>query len=202
MTKEEYLGIAMKEMILNRVDVSFILRKNNSKNTTSFFDPLQGKNWQSTPRLTVKYFDSDFDYIFETFLHEYCHYKQWKDQTDIWKDGLANWLLFELYIQGKYDNFTLEQLKTIQVMELDCDKRALREMKQYNLDIDTRKYIKESNSYIYSYNISYDTKDFYSIIDYTDENLLKFIPAKHMTANNIQTRIPKYDEYYTQVLNV
>lgn len=202
MTKEQYLGNAIKEMILDGVDVSFVLRKNNSKNSTSYFDPLQGKNWQSSPRLMVRYFDSDFDYIFEIFIHEYCHYKQWKEQTTIWKDGLANWLLFELYLQGKYDNFTLDQLKTIQVMELDCDKRVLREIRQHKLDIDTRRYIKESNSYIYSYNISYDTKDFYSLVDYTDENLLKFIPSRHMTANNIQTRIPLYDDYYENILSI
>jgi len=199
MTREQYIGNAIKEMISKGVTCSFIRRKRYSKNSTSYFDSL-GLTWTAVPKLVVNYFKDDFDSTFEIFIHEYCHFKQWEEQSDIWKNGIANWFIFELFLQNKFDNFTKDQLKTIQLLELDCDKKVLEDINRYKLKVDTSKYIKESNSYIYSYNVSYDVKNFYTNIDYNDERLLALLPDVPFTVDNIQTPIYEYDTIYKELL--
>lgn len=201
MTRETYIGKAIKEMIANDITISFTRRKKSSKLSSSYFDPLMGPSYNSSPKFTVNYFENDFQNVFEYFIHEYCHFKQWKEQTDIWKNGQANWLLFDLFLKKKFDKFTKSQLLSIQKLELDCDERAIKEIRQYNLPIDIRKYTKESNSYIYSYNIIYDLREFNEIVDFTNPELLKQLPARQIAVENLQTRISKYDKIYLNLLN-
>jgi len=201
MTREMYIGKAIKDMIASDITISFTRRKNNSKLASSYFDPLMGPSYTAPPKFTLNYFDNDFVNIFEYFIHEYCHFKQWKEQSEVFKNGQANWLLFDLFLNNKFDRFTKAQLLTIQKLELDCDSKVLEEVRKYNLPIDTRKYAKESNSYIYSYNIIYELRKFSEIVDFTDKELLKYMPSRQISADKIQTRIPKYDKIYTQLLN-
>lgn len=201
MTRETYIGKAIKEMVASDVTISFTKRKNTSKLSSSYFNSLTGPSYSAPPKFTLNYFDNDFPNIFEYFIHEYCHFKQWKEQTETWKNGQANWLLFELFLQGKFDKFTKSQLLSIQKLELDCDRRVIQEVRKYNLPINIRKYIEESNSYIYSYNIIYDRREFNEIIDFADKDLLKHLPARHLADDKLQSRLPAYDKIYLQLLN-
>lgn len=192
MTRETYIGKAIKEMFLNGVTVSFIKRTNDSKHTYSCFDPTQS----NFPKFILRYFSDDFVNFFNYFIHEYCHFKQWQEQTDIWKKGIQSQAAFNDYMDFYSDEFDLDKLLDIQLLEIDCEKRVLQEIKTNKLPVKVNEYIKESNSYIYSYNVMYEQRNFNDHVDYKSPDLLKYMPVKLLTKNNIQKRIPKYDEIY------
>lgn len=92
------------------------------------------------------------------FVHEYCHYEQYKENAKVWTD---------LYVMGKDACETLEEwlnhdieltpeeairLTTlIGLMEADCERRAVDKIKEHGMNIDTVQYIKEANAYVTLY---------------------------------------------------
>ena len=200
MTKETYIGKAIKNMLEYNVSVSFVKRKNNSKNSASEFDCWDQPNTECSPKLTVNYFDNDYDTFFNFFIHEYCHFLQWKEYSDVWKNGRNAWIAFISYLNGNSKYFSKNQLLKIQHLELDCEKRVLAEIKNNKLKINVKNYIKEANSYIYSYNLILENRKFDDRFDYFDPELLKIMPSRLIGLPNIQKRIEKYDlNYYQQI---
>jgi hypothetical protein len=80
---KSFIGNALVEMIENKVNLK-LLRKNrvNIENDDSFLNgyfnenPLEFSCAMSKPQK---------EWI-PIFLHEYCHFKQWKEKTSIWED--------------------------------------------------------------------------------------------------------------------
>lgn len=192
MTKETYIGKAIKDMFLNGVTVSFIKRTNDSKHTYSCFDP----SLSNFPKFILRYFSDDFVNFFHYFIHEYCHFKQWQEQTEIWNKGIKSQALLNDYMDFYSDDFDNKQLLDIQLLELDCEQRVLQEITAHRLPVKVNQYVKESNSYIYSYNVMLERRNFNDHVDYRDPRLLKFMPSKLLTKANVQKRISKYDEIY------
>ena len=90
----------------------------------------------------------------QILVHEYCHLTQWVDQCEIWvhstnyqsHDKLYRWLAGE-------DIKDIEQAIAIcRDIELDNEKRSVKMIKKFNLDIDIDLYIKKANAYIQFYN--------------------------------------------------
>jgi len=192
MTKEAYIGKAIKEMFLSGVSISLIKRTNISRHSYSCFDP----SISNFPKFILRSFNDDFVNFFHYFIHEYCHFKQWKEQTEIWKNGVASDTLFTRYINFESNDYSLKDLLNIQLLEIDCEQRVLQEIQKYKLPVKLAKYIKEANSYIYSYNIMYEQRNYDDHVDYHDSRLLELVPAELLTVENVQKRIPKYDEIY------
>ena len=90
---------------------------------------------------------------FTTFLHEYCHYRQWVEQTPEWiasqeceeknsDDFLDQWLSGEIEY-GDVEGL----LRSIMLVELDCEKRTALLLDDYPEVIDVEEYIQKSNAY-------------------------------------------------------
>lgn len=96
---------------------------------------------------------------FEIFIHEYCHFLQWKYDRKFWDDSSEYYdVLFDWISDPNLDipEETLNKsLHTILSIEHDCEKRVLKLVKNNpieNFDLD--KYIRAINAYLWSYHIN------------------------------------------------
>jgi len=92
---------------------------------------------------------------FETMIHEYSHYLQWKNRRRFYNKGanacgvVFSWLGGKFY---KKDTLT-NAIKDIIHLEWDCEMGALELISKYSLDVDTDKYIRAANAYLLFYHI-------------------------------------------------
>lgn len=197
MHNETFVGMAIKDMIASSTDIHIIRRFRSGKSGSNYFD-VSPKN---KPTFVVNYYDPIFKTQFPYFVHEYCHFKQWQEKTDVWNKGKNSWEIFDLYLKGKLKDCSIEHLYNIQNLEIDCDQRALDYISKYNLSINVEDYIKESNAYIYSYKIVYKEKYFPSFGEYMTDSFLELMPKKLWTLEKIkQANIPAFDEEYTKLV--
>lgn len=90
----------------------------------------------------------------QILVHEYCHLTQWVQQCDIWvlstkhqsHDKLYRWLA------GEEIKDIEKAIEICRDLELDNEKRSVKIIKRFNLNIDIDLYIKKANAYIQFYN--------------------------------------------------
>ncbi|NBQ17561.1 hypothetical protein EBU24_04540 [bacterium] len=96
---------------------------------------------------------------FEIFIHEYCHFLQWKYDRKLWNKSMITYDLLFDWIGDKSLDVTDEALNTslhdILEIEHDCEKRVLKLIKNNPIeDFDNDKYIRAVNAYLWSYHIN------------------------------------------------
>jgi hypothetical protein len=84
-------------------------------------------------------------------VHEYSHMEQWVENSSIWKDAKYVTHVDE-WLEGRDIRDIDQKIDRVKMFELDCEKRALENIKKFNLPINTKMYIKKANSYILFYN--------------------------------------------------
>ncbi len=95
---------------------------------------------------------------FEVLLHEYCHLRQKLDGS--WLEGPADaWAphTFDSWMAGKSNptpDRLLEVTRSIQLCELDCERRAVGYIKRWKLPWDVEDYVRRSNVYVLTYECS------------------------------------------------
>lgn len=95
----------------------------------------------------------------EILIHESCHMDQFIEQTDIWMkamDGflIDEWLQNKNIPQGKINR----AINHTRDLELDCEKRSVRKIKEWNLPVDIDLYIQRANCYVLFYNWLKETR--------------------------------------------
>lgn len=89
-----------------------------------------------------------------TMVHEYCHMDQWLSGIPEWSDyqaihdeyDLEGWLAKKVVL----DNHEIcAAIKVTQALELDCEKRAVKQILKYDLPINLDKYVRQANAYMY-----------------------------------------------------
>lgn len=105
-----------------------------------------------------------------TLIHEFSHSQQWLENHPAWSDcyidGIdagslcENWLAHEV-------EYTFEEITKIhdklKYLELDCERRALKFIKQFNVPLDLVEYAQKAGSYVMFYNIMSYTRKWYTI---------------------------------------
>lgn len=84
-------------------------------------------------------------------VHEFSHMEQWVEKIPLWSKAdygtdVDDWL------EGKNIKYINRKIDRIKYLELDCEKRAVKNIKKYKLPINIKKYIQKANSYILFYN--------------------------------------------------
>jgi hypothetical protein len=96
--------------------------------------------------------------------HEYGHFCQWKENKFVDKDTSEAYVLFDEWIDGR-KNLSKKKLdkvcELIQKCELDCEKRALKLIKEYKLYKDEKLYIQKANSYVLGYSAAKVTRKWF-----------------------------------------
>lgn len=196
---EEFIGKAIVELLDNKVGIQLLRKRRvqfgDKKEDLSngFFNdkPLEFACAMSKPQK---------DWI-PIFLHEFCHFRQWKEQVKVWtdlgkynaEDKLWDWL------DGK-ENLSKIELKRVAMivrdMELDCEKRVVKLVNKYGLDcIKVSEYVRAANSYVLFYNVLIKTKKWYITAPYECKQILDTVPDKFLDNYNC---LP--DRYETMVM--
>ena len=86
-------------------------------------------------------------------VHEACHMEQWSEDKELWAKSDTSYLIDD-WLEGKdFDKELIDELINIaRDLELDCEKRSVKKIREWNLPIDVEEYIQKSNAYIYFYN--------------------------------------------------
>ncbi len=117
----------------------------------------------------------------ETLVHEYSHFLQYINDSKIYKKSDKAILMVDEWFAGK--NFPENELRRsffiIRAMERDCEKRAVRLIKKFNLQIDEKLYTKRAHCYIYSHFLMEKTRKFYAYkkSPYRSSVVLKIMPS-------------------------
>lgn len=111
------------------------------------------------PELTVAIGKDEKEWM-EILVHEFGHMNQWIENAKVWTnlniEDTTQIGLFDLWL-GHHIELNKEQLKkcisSIIELELDCEKRAVSLIKEFNLNINAERYIQKANSYILFYHL-------------------------------------------------
>jgi len=126
-------------------------------------------------------------------VHEFSHMEQWYEGAEVWKNVSTAGDVDE-WLGGKNVRNINRKIDLLKMLELDCEKRAVKNIKKYNLPIDIAKYTKSANSYILFYNYLKETRKWSKPgnAPYSEKNidLWGICPEKFMPLSYYDT-IPK-----------
>lgn len=158
------------------------------------------------PEFFLNYETNSTQDNFEIFLHEYCHFLQWKNKRKIYKDSFNSVNRYNDWLSYKRSRLSILDIRNIQKLEIDCDKLAVKTIIEKDLPIDFQKYILTSNSYVLSYNHSYEHRVFFSEKLPLDSEILDTLPKKFLTQKQLETGIKEHSKlfrkYYDYAFNI
>lgn len=143
MTKDEFIKMATEELTMDGFEV--VLQNSHSMDGCSGWFNHESKEFRVAKK------SKNF---FETFVHEYCHYLQWKHSPIFWNrsvNGYLNYVNF-LFNKRRYTKKYIEQsFADVLAIEHDCEFRAIKLIKDFELDVDVEKYARFANLYLWHY---------------------------------------------------
>lgn len=89
----------------------------------------------------------------EILVHEYGHLTQWEENCDAWKNSGSSITKIDEWIAGKPIRNIQKHLAASRDLELDNEKRSVKIIKKFDLNIDIDNYIRKANAYVQSYNL-------------------------------------------------
>ena len=115
----------------------------------------------------------------EILVHEFGHLTQFLDNCKYWKnlgdslEKMTDWLL------GKEVEDYDQHINVARDLELDNEKRSVRIIKDFGLNIDINMYIKRANSYVYFYNWMKQTRRWSSPTNspYKNQRIIEAMPS-------------------------
>jgi len=189
---ETFIGNAINEMISEGVSVEFTKRHRTGKFGYNFFYDGQHPRYGKKVLFKIHFYNNTLEENYGVFIHEFCHFRQWKDKIPLWDDARTANVIFDDWIQGKTEFCTEEEVRIVQRLELDCDKRVLDMITEYDLPIDKDQYIKDSNGYILSYNVMFKTREFYITDAYSAPEVVIHVPTHHITEQELGDCSPEF----------
>lgn len=100
---------------------------------------------------------------FEIFIHEYCHFLQWKNDRNFWESSTEYYdVLFDWIKNPQLETSTEDlnkSLNTILSLEHDCEKRALKLVHNNPIEnFDINRYKRAVNAYLWSYHLNLELR--------------------------------------------
>jgi hypothetical protein len=131
--------------------------------------------------------------VFQTLIHEYCHFLQWKNERQKWNFLTKGVDVFFEWIDGK--DFTEEKtskalVQTIE-LELDCERKSLELIRNWHLDVNPFLYTTAANAYLFSYIFSYKYRQF--VMGIYKPEILRYMPGHLLDLEDYldENNIPK-----------
>lgn len=180
MSNAEFLGIAIKNLLEKNINVSFVKRKYYSKYSTYSYFTIYPKK-----ELIINYFKEDYSLWFGDFLHEYCHFLQWKENLKKWNSLDKDFAAFDAYISGGKRKPTRQNIINIQKLESNADRRVIHLVQKNKLDLDVKDYIKNSNLYVFCYPLFVKHQIFHYPCQ---SDMIKYMPETFFTYKQIENR--------------
>ena len=163
-----------KEGSKDNLEIRLIYNKMATYNgevvSSGFFDYPEANSYLKSPILVIGIDKPEEEWI-EVLLHEFNHYLQWRDKTDLWNKHL------DLYIDNKEDKEeTFEMIKSTVEMEAECERNTISFAQEINYPLDEIRYIKKVNAYLVFYQIYYTSKKWYKNPPFENESILNLMP--------------------------
>lgn len=113
-------------------------------------------------------------------LHEFCHAEQWIENIKLW-DKVRNNKMDE-WLNGDKIHYPHTHLDDMKLLELDCEKRAVQNIRKFNLPINIQEYTQKANSYVLFYNYIKETRNWSKPGNspYQNKELWSVCPKKFM----------------------
>lgn len=97
-----------------------------------------------------------FEKWFQIFIHEFSHFRQFMEQEPSFMLNVTEKAAekFDKILSGskKFSNKEVNHYcKILQDLEIDCERRTIELIKEYNLEIDVDLYTRKANAYIFLY---------------------------------------------------
>jgi hypothetical protein len=84
-------------------------------------------------------------------FHEFCHLTQWAESAPVWMaDEGAEW---SDWLAGKPVRGAKAQIERSRELEADCERRAIRLMREMEAPVDLEAYARSANAYVHFYNL-------------------------------------------------
>jgi hypothetical protein len=133
----------------------------------------------------------------EILVHEYSHMTQWLDGIDLWKQGGVGVTKIDKWLSGKKISGIDEAFETAIALELDNEKRSVKNIKKFGLEIDVDLYIKKANSYLQFYLWMKETRKWSNPnnLPYENRALLAVMPSNFkMNYGKLSSKLRKVFE--------
>jgi hypothetical protein len=114
----------------------------------------------------------------EILVHEFGHLTQYIDNCKPWKNLGDSLDKMTAWLQGEEIEDYSKHIDAARDMELDNEKRSVKIIKDFNLNINIDQYIKKANSYVYFYNWMKHTRRWSRPTNspYKNANLINIMP--------------------------
>jgi len=192
-----FLSTALIEMINYKVNINLLRTKqlvmSGDLKCLGYFD------LPATFAVAMKSSQKDW---FQIFVHEYCHFRQWIDKAPVFIDvdnihGMSN---YDSWLEHKKD-LTKKQIiactRGCQALELDCEKRVVKIIKDYDLPFNIPQYIQKANVYVLFYNYVMKHRKWYTKISpYKSKEVLETVPNMWLKSYKKMTK-----EYENAITN-
>ena len=119
------------------------------------------------------------DFI-EILAHEYCHLTQWAERCSEWVACEPTIDHIERWLSGENIRNVRAHIRNMRSLELDNEKRVIDIVRKFDLPVDTNKYIKKANGYVYFYTWMMKTRR-WSTIDnspYSNDTIINAMPEE------------------------
>jgi hypothetical protein len=133
------------------------------------------------------------DCAFEIFVHEYCHYLQWKERPEFYNTKAKGCDVVFSWLEGTdySDRVLAKAFANVIELEWDCERTVLQLVKRYKLPIDVEKYIRGANCYLFFYHTVHETRA------WTSKNRSPYSPRFRTLAQKVLHPF----EYYLDTAN-
>ena len=149
---------------------------------------------KGTPTLACAVGKPEKDW-YEILVHESCHMDQWSEKSKLWLNvtadgidcdkGMDEWLGGKKFHPDEYTYY----VRTMQLLEIDCEKRSVRKILDLGLGIDTVNYTKRANSYLFFYTVMLDTHKWCDVAPYDVPEIVNIMPG-YFLENNAYCTVP------------
>lgn len=184
---EKFISDIRKKARLHGVKIKFvdkplIYAKNDPLGCTGYFD-------ENEMILCVSNIKNEDSFI-PILAHESSHMDQFIHDKYLWDKSNPGYTIFFEWLEGKTivkQEVLIEAVQDIIRLELDCERRALKKIAKYKLDVDLEHYIRGTNAYLFGYLFALETKHWTPQIYYDDE----IVAACSTRLRKVYDRIPQ-----------
>lgn len=135
--------------------------------------------FEAEPELVIKVAKKQKDWL-PIFVHESCHFDQWKEEDPVWEYNNSCAYVDE-WLQGEKVKNINKHIEQVQELELDCEKRTYNKIIKYNLPINPEEYIQKANVYVYMHTFVKQTRRWMGLIPpYKNPKIWAHAPKKFM----------------------
>lgn len=154
---QSYLAFVIEEAIRNKISINL----HNKKFVYADEVPVRGFFCDEENKLSCG-FGYPHKSWFPIFVHESCHMDQFLHSREFWDSsvvfrGKDLYGVFFDWLHGEIE-LSKEMIKRSSLacinLELDCEKRAVGKIKEWELSLDIEDYIKRANCYVLFYNFA------------------------------------------------